>query len=225
MHAEFRSAMRAMLRAGIIAASLSASGEVLAAGGPTSAEEPITLLTNDAATMAPGGPASQLISKAQAQGNVRVIVMLRLVMRMEHALSGMEVKRQRDALHAMQDGVASRVLGSAADPDVVRYDIIPAMSLLVTAAELRKLLSDPAVVSIHEDVPMQLELAESIPLIHADDVWAKGFNGTGYTVAVIDTGVERAHPMFAGKLASEACYSTPNAAAGILPSAPAEWPP
>lgn len=166
--------------------------------------------------MAPGGAASRLIQRAQAQGQVRVIVMLRIVMRMEHTLSGPDVVRQRQALRSVQDGLATRVLGSPSDPDVVRFDFIPAMSLFVNAAELRRLLADPAVVSVQEDIPMAPELNESIPQIHADDVFAKGFNGTGYAVAIVDTGVDKTHPMFAGgKVVRESCYSTNNAASGI----------
>ncbi|MCB2107100.1 MAG: S8 family serine peptidase [Rhodobacteraceae bacterium] len=44
--------------------------------------------------------------------------------------------------------------------------------------------------------------------INADDVWATGYTGQGQTVAVLDTGVDASHPMFANKIVAEACYSS-----------------
>jgi subtilisin family serine protease len=137
-------------------------------------------------------------------------------MRMEHTLAGVEVVRQRAALHSLQNAVAARVLGSSSDQAIVRFDVIPAMSLFVNAPQLRKLLADPQVVSINEDIPMQPEATASLAIIHADDLFAKSINGTGYVVAIVDVGVAKSHPVFAGgKVVSEACYSTNNAPTGV----------
>ena len=55
---------------------------------------------------------------------------------------------------------------------------------------------------------MRPVLARSVPLIEADKAWARGFTGAGSTVAILDTGVAKTHPMLAGKVVAEACYST-----------------
>ena len=63
--------------------------------------------------------------------------------------------------------------------------------------------------SVQEDVPVPPALQQSTQIVHANDVIAKGIVGTNRVVAILDTGVAKRHPMFAGgKVVSEACYST-----------------
>ena len=51
-------------------------------------------------------------------------------------------------------------------------------------------------------------LSESVPLIGAPTAWSLGATGAGWTVAIVDSGVDKSHPFLAGKVVSEACYST-----------------
>ena len=44
--------------------------------------------------------------------------------------------------------------------------------------------------------------------INAEAAWGMGFTGSGQVVAVLDTGIEASHPVFAGKIVAEACFST-----------------
>jgi subtilisin len=79
---------------------------------------------------------------------------------------------------------------------------------------LDALASDPDVESIEEDVPMPPTLAESVPLIGAPAAWAEGATGAGWTVAILDTGVDSTHPFLAGKVIEEACYSNAGGGGG-----------
>jgi len=203
----------ARLLAGALAAAwLVGSGAALAVEGSPSPsasdDQPITVFTGNPAAMALGGEADRLVQYVSAQGGARVIVGLRIVTRIESTLSDAEVSRQRQAQRGVEDAVLGRVFGSLAAASVQRYEFIPYMAVVVDGEQVSRLLADPQVVSVKKETIFEPALTETIPLIHADKVFAKNAQGTGYVVAVIDSGVSKTSPMLAGKVISEACYSS-----------------
>ncbi|MCG5214366.1 S8 family serine peptidase [Streptosporangium soli] len=77
-----------------------------------------------------------------------------------------------------------------------------------TGESLTELADDPRVVSIHRDHAYPPALASSVKVIGGDRAHADGVTGAGQTVAVLDTGIDRDHPAFAGRIVAEACFSS-----------------
>ncbi len=153
-----------------------------------------------------------LTSKVQRNGSLRVIVRLDTGFVPEGELkSYLSVWMQRNRISQAQEAVMKRLQAATAQT-IYRFSHIPYLALEVDAQGLATLLADPAIVSIKEDVPSSVSLAESVPLIGADAAWASGFAGAGLAVAILDTGVDGSHPFLAGKVGAEGCFSTTSAA-------------
>lgn len=100
---------------------------------------------------------------------------------------------------------------------------LPFMALTADSFLLDQILNDPSVISINTESYGKPLLNDTVPLIHADDMHSLAYTGSGYSIAIIDTGVAKAHPMFTGKIVAEGCFSTPAPSftplcAGSLPS-------
>ncbi|MBE0511204.1 MAG: S8 family serine peptidase [Gammaproteobacteria bacterium] len=158
---------------------------------------------------------SHLLDRSQQQGSVRVIVQLQ----QPALLSGLSVQAgraaQRQGIAVAQQQLLERLAGQGLTATPLRrFEHIAGMALRVDSAALQALRDDPAVLSLQEDRLARPLLAQSIPLINADDLWALGGTGDGWAVAVLDTGVDYTHEFFTGKLIAEACFSSDDVDAG-----------
>ena len=151
---------------------------------------------------------------AAQDGRSRVIVELRLP-------SGPHVPEGRGAspaaIGAQRRAIAdagARVLArlQRGGPRLLhRYQTVPYLALEVSASDLQDMNDAGAaqdIVRVMDDAILRPVLGQSVPLVEADQAWTSGYDGSGTTIAVLDTGVDSLHPFLAGKLVEEACYSS-----------------
>lgn len=143
-------------------------------------------------------------SIAQGEERVRVIVAVGL----PEAGSVRRLERLRENVIGSLDGKRR----------LERWGKTPVFAAEVTPAELERLRRDPRVKAVDIDTGGGGAMRQSVGVIGADSVRAQGFDGTGITVAVLDTGIDRNNPDFAGRVAGEQCFCTNADGTGCCPN-------
>jgi subtilisin family serine protease len=99
---------------------------------------------------------------------------------------------------------------------LARFDSLRVFPLLDRGAAavgpqaLLHLVENAGTGHIEFDMVHRPSLAETIPIIRADLAHQQGYDGDGFAVAILDTGVDSTHPMYADRLIEEACFSAQN---------------
>ena len=157
--------------------------------------------------LGPQIPAAAL-AQARTSGTTRVIVGVDVSFTPEPALAtATAVLNQRASISRTQSAVLARML--RVNPSSIRrFSYLPFLALEVDEGDLQMLAASPEVKEIEIDAVARPTLAESAQLVGAARAWAAGYTGSGWTVAILDTGIDKTHPFLNGKVISEACYST-----------------
>ncbi len=149
----------------------------------------------------------ELEAVAATQGTVRVIVTLQALWAPEQLLDPVERVSQSNVIASLQQELIDG-LGREGYRVVYEYDYVPALALELDASALVRLLDSGLAARVQLDEIDSVSLTESVPLINADDVWGLGYDGTGQSVAILDTGVDRSHSFVGGRVVGEACFSS-----------------
>ena len=149
----------------------------------------------------------RVIETARQKGSVKVIVGLQEDFRPIAGLAKTELAERQTAIKNLQSDFLSRFEASRI-AGLKQFDYIPFVAFETDAATLELMQADGRISSVEEDVAEAPTLAESTGVISAPAAWSSGFSGSGWAVAVLDSGVQKNHSFLTGKVVSEACYST-----------------
>jgi subtilisin family serine protease len=142
--------------------------------------------------------------KAQAEGAVRVLVEFDIRWQPEVQLSPQAALAQRQAIAKAQDALLAELAGTK-HRVTARFQLTPGLGLEVGPGALAVLEHSTLVSTVREERIDRPFLSQSVPLIGGSQTG--GFDGTGWVVAVLDTGVDKNHPFFKNKVVAEACFS------------------
>jgi len=171
----------------------------------------ITLLASGAvAAQAQDRIAPELAARAAREGKVRIIVQLDVPAIPEGRLRALRARLlQRQRIAAAQDGLAAELAGTT-HRMARRFRSIPFAALEVGPQALSRLERSARVVAAQEDRLHRPILDVSGPLVEADQAASMGYDGSGQTVVVLDTGADASHPNLAGRIVAEACFAAGN---------------
>jgi subtilisin family serine protease len=148
-----------------------------------------------------------------AAGPNRVIIRLSADSGAIAFAKGADTAKAKQAAKAQQDSFLGSVRAADRSARVIAQvqTVLNAVFVEVDAAVLAKLARDPRVVRIAPVADYQLDLSETVPYIGATAVQAKGFDGAGVKVAVLDSGIDYTHANLGGAgtaAAYEAAWGT-----------------
>ncbi|HSK71936.1 MAG TPA: S8 family serine peptidase, partial [Pyrinomonadaceae bacterium] len=157
---------------------------------------------------------AELIQTARQTGEIRVIVRLQNELKAIGKMRQPELARHKSEIKQSQGDFLSRHKNRRVEK-VTNFEFIPFVAFETDAATLEQMKNDPNIISIEKDEFDEPHLAESTEVIGAPTSWTSGFSGLGQNIVILDTGVDKTHPFLAGKVVSEACFSTSASSQGI----------
>lgn len=149
---------------------------------------------------------AELMQRAVSQGTIRVIVQLDVASQPEGGMAAQARALQRQAIAARQNQLFT-ALAPRGYRLARQFNTIPFVALELTPAAVAALELLPNVRAVTEDRLGAISLTQSVPLVQGPQAWSAGYDGAGWAVAILDTGVDKNHSFLSGKVVEEACYS------------------
>ena len=136
----------------------------------------------------------------------RVLLQLDVASSPAGALSAL-AGRARDAQLSESRARVVRRVRVEGGRTVRTYGSLPFVSIEASGATVRRLLRSTDVEAVLPDEQFRVALTTSSAVVGAPAAWAAGYDGTGQTVAVLDSGVQADHLFLGGRVVDEACFS------------------
>jgi subtilisin family serine protease len=112
--------------------------------------------------------------------------------------AGYDAAAYAEGLLAKQAQVSEAVSGLGGKTLANFTKLINGVAVEISGAQVRNLYAIPGVVSVSTLPDYQLDLDETVPWIGADELQTMGYDGTGITVAVVDSGIDYTHEHLGG---------------------------
>lgn len=169
---------------------------------PVQAQQPVLTPTPDVAV---ASAADTLLTAGSPTDTIPVIIRMQTKFVVSPLQSRLESRRIRSAYAIAQDEFVAR------QQDVLlqvsgRTTLIPMIFAVIERQHVATLRNDPAVVSIELDEPALPSMYETVDIINSRTANASGYDGTGTSVAILDTGVLKNHMFLDGQVVDEACF-------------------
>ncbi len=160
---------------------------------------------------------AEAFERLEHKDTVSVIVGLQTRFTPEGELDEARLKDQRAEI----DGARERLVGALAGTKhrvVNTFETIPSVALELSPEALIALERSGLAASIQEDALDEPHLAQSTSIVESTEANSLGRHGANQHVAVLDTGVDKAHGFLAGRVVSEACFSDGDCPGGVSSS-------
>jgi len=166
------------------------------------------LIASTEARMALHAQVNKILADGDANDDIPVIISLDnpVFARSEFSLDPQARQQRIDSVRALQNDFVTR---QAALVRVMprQPQLHPIVFAKMRRQDVAAIAADSAVVSIKQDKPLPVLMNLSTALIGSAAANASGYDGTGMTVAVLDTGVKTNHEFLDGQVVAEACFS------------------
>ncbi len=130
---------------------------------------------------------AKLVEKARSEGPQRVVVGLNTTFMPEGRLSQAVIAKQRLGIRSAQSDVLAQLTGFNA-AERRRFKYVPFMVFEADSRAIEHLAGLPMVASLEEDRAERPIMESSNEVIGSPDAWSAGYDGSGWAVAVLDTG-------------------------------------
>ncbi len=197
-----------------VLAALMGAGSVLVSAGALQAQDS----GDDLGALLQGPVSERALARLERGERTSVIVILdvsvdEMIAAAEDDPEGDYLRARRaDMLSAvMREAFPSSLVTQRGADDVLGYeafDFTPGFVVNANPAEIDRLQRLSNVAGVYENALHRPLTDSSINQVGAPTVWNRGVTGSGVSVAVLDTGVEKDHPMTGPAIIASACFNT-----------------